>query len=109
MSQVNRLLQILEDGKPHSSFDLAREIYNSDGPSLARLGARVWDVKKKGYAIRSWKDKDNPKKHWYQLAPSAGSSATRNVPLAPVVSPQNELKQAELISIPRSHFTPETW
>jgi len=67
MSQIKRILEILLDKKPHSSFELVKRAYGSHGPSLARLGARIWDIKQKGYEIIGWHDPDDPKKYWYQL------------------------------------------
>lgn len=67
MSQINSILEILSDWQPHSSFELVERAYGSHGPSLARLGARIWDLKQKGYEIIGWRDPENPKKYWYQL------------------------------------------
>lgn len=67
MSQVQRLLMVLLDGQPHSSFDLLKEVYEASGPTVARLGARVADIKGMGYDIDSWQDKTNKKMWWYQL------------------------------------------
>lgn len=67
MSQLKRILEILSDWQPHSSFELVERAYGSHGPSLARLGARIWDLKQKGCEIAGWRDPDDPKKYWYQL------------------------------------------
>jgi len=69
MTQTERILEILLDGRPHSTFELVEKAYESHGPSLARLGARIWDLKQKGYEIIGWRDPDNRKKYWYQLKP----------------------------------------
>ena len=58
LSQAQKLYTILQDGNWHCSFDLVQQVYNvGDGPTLARLGARIWDVKQKfGVAIESRPD-----------------------------------------------------
>lgn len=69
MSQSDRLYTILQDGLPHRSDALLSEVYNvGEGIWLARLGARVHDVKRKyGVFIKGWKAPENPKLYYYQL------------------------------------------
>ena len=69
MSQKEKILNVLADYEPHSSFEIVERAYGIRGPSLARLGARIWDLRKAGYQIESWRDKENHTKHWYQLRP----------------------------------------
>ena len=86
MSQTSQLYELLSDGKPHRTDEIADKIYS--GGSLARVGARIndlaagrWPGKKKcefidqfgnllGLAPRDpkgWKDKQNPKLYWYRM------------------------------------------
>lgn len=66
MSQSNILLTILGDGLPHSSFELLSQVYHASGPTAARLGARIYDLKKQGHKIKGWRDEQVPTKWWYQ-------------------------------------------
>lgn len=66
-SQRERLWLVLQDGKPHRSDSLVAQVYGP-GLSLARLAARVFDVKDRyGVEIKGWKDKTNPVLYYYQL------------------------------------------
>ena len=67
MSQTDRLYNLLLDGRPHRTDEIVREVYGP-GLSLSRVGARIWDIKKKyGVEICGWKDKKVPTLYWYQL------------------------------------------
>lgn len=67
-SQTELLHQALLDGRPHRSDNLVREVYGlGEGTWLARLGARVWDLKQKGIEIKGWKAPENKKLYYYQL------------------------------------------
>lgn len=61
------LYEALKDGRPHSSFELVKSVYGATGPSIARLGARIWDLKHDGCMIESWKDEKNKAMWWYQM------------------------------------------
>ena len=78
MSQADNLYFILRDGQPHRSDDLVKAVYgegmvcpecgNRKQMSLARLGARVFDVKRKhNVNIQSYPDPQNRKLWWYVL------------------------------------------
>ena len=43
-------------------------VYGGDHLGLARIGARIYDLKGKGCDIRSWRDLDQPTLWWYQMA-----------------------------------------
>lgn len=66
-SQKIRLLQFLSDGQPHRTDQLLQEVYGSEHLGLARVGARIWDLKQEGKNIAGWKDKDKSSLYWYQL------------------------------------------
>lgn len=52
MSQMDKLLTVLRDGEWHTSYNLVEQVYDvSDGPTIARLAARIYDLTKKGYEI----------------------------------------------------------
>jgi hypothetical protein len=69
-SQRERLKRVLEDGAPHRSDELLRVVYGSDHLGLARLAARVYDLKKTlpvGVGVKSWRDSDHPTLTWYRM------------------------------------------
>ena len=73
MSQTNILYNILKDGQPHRSDELVKLVYGNQHLGLARLGARVWDIKKKyGVEIYGWADKEIRTLYWYQLKTKTG-------------------------------------
>lgn len=66
MSQTQKLLDILLDGKRHTVPFLIGKVYGiKKGPTSARLAARVCDLRKRGYKIES--DKLKGTKWWYQM------------------------------------------
>ncbi|HTA21936.1 MAG TPA: hypothetical protein VK763_00265 [Terriglobales bacterium] len=66
-TQTQRLYELLLDGKSHRSDEIVEKIYGT-GLSLARVGARVYDVQKKyGVKIKGWHDPQNPKLYWYGI------------------------------------------
>lgn len=68
MSQAARLLAVLQDYQPHRSDELTRRVYDvPDGVWLARLGARVYDLKRAGHRIRSYPDPAHRTLWYYQL------------------------------------------
>lgn len=67
-SQTQRLFNLLSDGMPHSTLEIMAKIYGNDHLGLARVGARIWDIKKKyNVVIDSWDDKNKRSIHWYQI------------------------------------------
>ena len=67
MSQVKRLKELLDDGKPHRTDEIMEKVYGSDHLGLARVGARVRDLKDKGCIIQGWRDEEKQSLYWYQL------------------------------------------
>ncbi|CAG0941186.1 hypothetical protein BROC_01325 [Candidatus Brocadiaceae bacterium] len=68
LSQTSKLYELLSDGNPHRTDEIVNKTYS--GGSLARVGARIWDIQKKyGVKIRGWHDSMNPKLYWYQIVP----------------------------------------
>lgn len=74
-SQAQRLLELLQDGEPHSTVEIMERVYGGDHLGLARVGARVWDLKTKGHEIVGWKDKERPTLFWYQMTPKVKPTA----------------------------------
>lgn len=68
MAQTKRLYELLLDGKPHRTDEICREVYGDEHLGVARIGARIWDIKKKYcMAIKSWRDEVKKTLWWYQI------------------------------------------
>lgn len=67
MSQANKLLDLLSDGNPHSTTEIMAKVYGGSHLGLARVGARIFDLKKQGHVITGKKDRYNPTVYWYQI------------------------------------------
>ena len=68
MSQKYKLREFLSDGKPHRTDEIVREVYGQ-GLSLARVGARIFDLKVDGFRTVGWKDAETPSLYWYAHVP----------------------------------------
>ena len=108
MSQTEKLYSVLSDGRPHRVDELLDRVYGAiEGFSVARLGARVWDLKKRyNVEIKSWPDHANRKMWVYQIIKDSGleektkpSSLERRSEIAknmvPFVRPETK-KEADL-------------
>lgn len=62
--QVQRLYNLLSDGNSYSTIDILNRVYGGEHLGIARISARIWDLKKKGCIIESWRDKER-KSIWY--------------------------------------------
>lgn len=69
MSQTLKLKNLLEDGEPHRTDEIMETVYGGSHLGLARVGARIYDLKQKGLVIEGWRDEANPTLYWYQLKP----------------------------------------
>jgi len=69
MTQAERLLQLLKDHRPHNTLEILRKVYGSEHLGLARIGARVNDLKKLGHHIIGYHDPENRKLYVYKLIP----------------------------------------
>ena len=62
MSQLERLHELMSDGRPHSTYEIVEKVYDMDTTTIARVGARIYDMKRRFNAIvDSWQDKENRK------------------------------------------------
>ena len=69
MTQTDRLIAVLSDLAPHRTDEIVEKVYGP-GCSLARVAARVYNVKRKvapGWTVKGWKDAQKPTLYWYQL------------------------------------------
>ncbi len=68
MSQADKLYELLKDYRPHRTDEILRVVYGSEHAGIARIGARIADVKSKhGVEIHGWKDPERLSLYWYQL------------------------------------------
>lgn len=67
MSQADVMLRLLSDYQPHSTREIVERVYGLNAPSIARVGARIYDLKQQGHVIESWTDKENRTIQWYRL------------------------------------------
>lgn len=77
VSQSEKLRRLLADGKPHSTPEIQVAVYGASHLGVARIAARIKDLKDRGMEITGWKDAVNPAIHWYQMA---GKPNARMVP-----------------------------
>ena len=71
MSQSSEILEILLDEKAHRVDEIIEKVYKMEKPSVARVGARIFELKEKhGFEIKSWPDPKNRKLWYYQLSPA---------------------------------------
>jgi hypothetical protein len=66
--QAERLYKLLQDKKAHRTDEILQEIYGASHLGIARISARIYDVKQRyNVAIACKKDKHNPTLVWYEL------------------------------------------
>ena len=65
-SQTDRLYNLLSDGQPHRTDEIQRVVYGDDHLGLARVGARIFDIKKKyNIEIDGKRDAKKGSLYWY--------------------------------------------
>lgn len=67
-TQAERIKEVLADGEPHSTVEILQRVYGPSHSGIARIGARIHDLKGKGLSIDGWKDPENPTIYWYKMA-----------------------------------------
>ena len=80
MSQTSDMYALLSDYKPHSTKEILKEVYGNSHLGIARIGARIYDIKGKyRVQIESWQD---PIKHsiwWYQIEKKIVPTSTKRL------------------------------
>ncbi|MFA5128539.1 MAG: hypothetical protein WC445_01080 [Patescibacteria group bacterium] len=78
-TQRAKLLNLLQDGLPHSTPEIMQKVYGNEHCGIARIGARINDLVKEGYVFvdengielkenrRGWADKNDRSVYWYCL------------------------------------------
>ena len=67
MSQTKKLLDLLMDEQPHRTDQILEVVYGSTHLGIARIGARIDDLKKKGFIIKGYRDPKNRALYFYHL------------------------------------------
>ncbi len=79
-SQADRLLKLLSDGQPHSTIEILARVYGTGHSGVARIGARIADLKARGYDIPdAVRDKENPTVFWYRMSLTGPAKAERRI------------------------------
>lgn len=96
LSQADRLLKLLSDGKPHSTPEIQLVVYGADHLGTANIKARIDDLRNRGYEIpRAEQDKSNPSVYWYQL----GNPPKPKPRLVPQVVEIEGIKHVRLVPV----------
>jgi tetrahydromethanopterin S-methyltransferase subunit D len=69
MTQTERLLELLKDHQPHRTDEILLKVYGSQHMGIARIGARIADLKNLGHTITGYHDPRNRKLYIYKLIP----------------------------------------
>jgi hypothetical protein len=69
MTQTERLLELLRDHQPHRTDEILLKVYGSEHMGIARIGARIADLKNLGHNITGYHDPRNRKLYVYKLIP----------------------------------------
>ena len=67
MSQTDRLFELLISGRPVRTDEILDKVYGLEHSGIARIGARISDLKARGCEITSWPDPEKKSLWWYQL------------------------------------------
>lgn len=69
MSQTEKLYELLKDGQEHSTIEIMEKVYGGSHLGLARVGARIYDIKKKyGVRIEGRTNTVNPTIYHYRMS-----------------------------------------
>jgi hypothetical protein len=75
-SQTDRLYALLKDGMPRRTDEILRVVYGGEHLGIARIGARIADLKEGKHTARvkcdiprARPDAENPSLSWYQILP----------------------------------------
>ena len=69
MSQAKKLLALLSDHQWHSTVDILEQVYGGSHLGIARIGARIWDLRNAGHEIEGKKHPENAAIYMYRLVP----------------------------------------
>lgn len=103
MSQTDKLLELLKSGRWIRTDFILENVYGSDHLGIARIGARIADLKKRGAKIEGRRDPQKPTLYWYKMtSPPLEKTSTLS---RPVLARENDgqaradLKSKPLINL----------
>src|SRR3990167_6967274 len=67
MSQTEKLLNLLSDGQEHRTDEILEKCYGADHLGIARIGARVDDLKRNGCIIEGRRGPAHRTLYFYRL------------------------------------------
>ena len=67
MSQSDLLLSLLKDFRWRRTDEILEKVYGDNHLGIARIGARIADLKGRGAKIEGKKDLEKPTLYWYRL------------------------------------------
>ena len=70
MSQTSRLLDLLKSGRWIRTDYILEAVYGDDHLGIARIGARIADLKNRGAVIEGRRDPKKPSLYWYRMTKS---------------------------------------
>ncbi len=80
-SQADRLLDLLRDGVEHSTIEILERVYGGGHLGIARIGARIHDLKGRGFEIVSRRDEQRPTIWLYQLVSAPKKQIVEYMPV----------------------------
>jgi hypothetical protein len=99
MSQADKLYNLLKDGREHRTDEILRVVYGSEHMGIARIGARIADLKDGKHTNGvmcdipdARRDRENPKLFWYHINPP------RPIVLPPAFPPEDQQTQPQLFA-----------
>lgn len=101
MAQADRLISLLNDRREHSTLEILDYVYGVKFRGIARISARIHELKKKGYQIEGKKDIFDSSIYWYRLVGvnSEPCSPAASVPQTVGAAPTSpSLKQPEMFA-----------
>lgn len=99
MTQAARILQLLKDYRQHNTVEILRDVYGSEHLGIARIGARIADLKKLGHHIIGYHDPQNRKLYVYKLIPPQVPILPPAFPPASVPQSQQKDRQQDLFAV----------
>jgi len=69
ISQTDRLYELLKDGEWHSTLEIMDIVYGIKHSGVCRIGARIGDLKKRGFVFdpKPKRDPESKTVWWYKM------------------------------------------
>ena len=73
VSQTTKLFDLLSDGEPHSTIEIMKKVYGGSHLGIARIGARIHDLRSAGHEITGLRDDHRQSIYWYKMQIQEGA------------------------------------